>query len=649
MFQLNDLSKSFGGRTLFRDVIWQIMPGDRWGLVGPNGVGKTTLLKIFAGDERADTGTITRPKASTLGYLAQEVRRGTGASVLAEVVSAQPEAGEIEREMRRLEEEMAAVGASDPLRAEALAHLHGDLQDRFHALDGFQVETRAKEILAGLGFKTKDFEKSLHDLSGGWGMRVQLARLLLQQPDLLLLDEPTNHLDLESVVWLEDFLADYRGAWVVVSHDRYFLNRMVDGIAELNSNGIDLYPGTYDDYLEEREAKLDLLAKAAAGQAKKIAETEKFIERFRYKATKARQAQSRMKQLAKVERIEAPKRKRRVLRIRLPDPPRSGEVAITLERAAKKYGANTIYTSLDYEMRRGDRIALVGPNGAGKSTLLKMMAGVVPLDGGTRRLGHNVSLYYYAQHQTEALDPKRTILEEIRETMPLEAESTVRGLCGAFLFTGDDVDKKISVLSGGEKARVALAKMLAKPSNLLLMDEPTNHLDLASREVLESALASFTGTVAFISHDRYFINSIATKITEVRRPPEASESRAVTYVGDYDYWQWKSAQELDEEKKLAAMPVAKTVAKIAAAAPIPEDHQARKEAKRVEEKKKKEIAALEREIEENERRMKEIDALLADPAVFSDAARCKGLLKERAELEEKLAPLLSRWESVAAE
>ncbi|HVO30609.1 MAG TPA: ABC-F family ATP-binding cassette domain-containing protein [bacterium] len=648
MFQLSGLSKSFGGRVLFQDVTWQIMPGDRWGLVGPNGVGKTTLLKCFAGTERADTGTITRPKGSTLGYLAQEVRRSDDpdATVLAEVIAAQPAAQEIEAEMRRLEEEMASIGTSDPMRAEALAHLHGDLQDRFHAMDGFSVETRAKEILAGLGFRERDFQKRLDALSGGWGMRVQLARLLLARPDILLLDEPTNHLDLESVVWLEQFLADYAGAWVVVSHDRYFLNRMVDGIAELNRDGIALYAGSYDDYLEEREERLLQIEKAAEQQAKKIADMERFIERFRYKATKARQAQSRLKQLAKIERVEAPKRKRRTLRIRLPDPPRSGEVAITLERAAKRYGDNVIYTSLDFELRRGERVALVGPNGAGKSTLLKILAGVVPLDGGNRRLGHNGTLYYYAQHQTEVLDPTRTVLQEIRESMPLENESTVRGLCGAFLFSGDDVDKKISVLSGGEKARVALAKMLAKPANLLLLDEPTNHLDLASREVLESALANFPGTIVFISHDRYFINSIATKIVEVRRPEGATQSKAFTYAGDYDYWQWKTAQEAE------ATAASGSSAGNGASAPAStdkDDYERRKAARRDEEKRRKEVERLEKEIEATEGRVREIDALLADPAVFADAARCKSLMEERTDLEEKLGPLLSKWEQAAAE
>jgi ATP-binding cassette, subfamily F, member 3 len=640
VFQISDVSKSFGGRALFQGVTWQINAGDRWGLVGPNGIGKTTLLKMLAGEEPLEGGSISKQRATRLGYLAQEVRRVESGTVLEQVCDAIPEVGQMEREMRRLEEEMATA---PPAKAQELAHVHGELQERFQAIDGFLVETRAKEILGGLGFLPKDHAKRLEELSGGWGMRVSLARLLLSKPDLLLLDEPTNHLDLESVVWLEQFLAEYEGAWVVVSHDRYFLNRMVDGIAELSPGGVNLYPGSYDDYLEEREARLDLLQKQAETQQKKIAETERFIERFRYKATKARQAQSRMKQLSKIERLEAPKRKKRVLRIRLPDPPRSGEVAITLEGAKKSYGETVVYDGQDFEMRRGEKIALVGPNGAGKSTLLKLMAGVTELSGGMRRLGHNVTQYYYAQHQADALDPTQTIVEALREVMPMDPESAVRGILGAFLFSGDDVDKKISVLSGGEKARVALARMLARPSNLLLMDEPTNHLDLASREVLESALGSFTGTVAFISHDRYFINSLATKIVEVRRPDPTKASKVFHYLGDYDYWLWKRAHEVAEEEAAAAARGGNDSAQSANQA----DYARRKDVRREEEKKKKEIAALEKEIETRESKMKEIDALLADPAVYADAPRCKQLLRDRAVLAEALEPLLEKWTEMA--
>ena len=642
MFQISDVSKSFGGRTLFEGVTWQINPGDRWGLVGPNGIGKTTLLKMLAGEDPIERGTVSKQKQMRLGYLAQEVRRAEAGTVLEQVCDAIPEVGQMEREMRRLEEEMATA---PPAKAEELAHLHGELQERFLAIDGFTVETRAKEILGGLGFAPADHAKRLDSLSGGWGMRVSLARLLLAKPDLLLLDEPTNHLDLESVLWLEQFLGEYEGAWVVVSHDRYFLNRMVDGIAELTRSGIDLFPGNYDDFLEEREARLDLLQKAAENQQKKISATEAFIERFRYKATKARQAQSRMKQLAKVERLEAPKRKKRVLRIRLPDPPRSGEVAITLEGAKKRYGENVVYDGQDFEMRRGEKIALVGPNGAGKSTLLKLMAGVVDMDDGMRRLGHNVTQYYYAQHQADALDPTQSIVEALRDVMPMDTESAVRGILGAFLFTGDDVDKKISVLSGGEKARVALARMLARPSNLLLMDEPTNHLDLASREVLESALTSFPGTVAFISHDRYFINAMATKIVEVRRPDPTKASRVFHYLGDYDYWLWKRAHEVAEEEAAA---LAAKGANASSKSSTQTDYEKRKDDRREEEKKKKEIATLEKEIEKREGRVKEIDALLADPAVYADAPRCKKLLQERGVLAEALEPLLEKWTELSA-
>ncbi|MGE5827560.1 MAG: ABC-F family ATP-binding cassette domain-containing protein, partial [Micromonosporaceae bacterium] len=485
MIQLDDISKGFGGQLLFRDLTWRIAERERIGLVGPNGAGKTTLCRILAGMEEPDSGQVSRPRGVTVGYLAQEAAGQASGSVLAEALSG------------------------------------------FEALGGYRLETQARAILSGLGFRPDQLMQPLTVFSGGWRMRAALARLLLLAPSLLLLDEPTNHLDLASLAWLEDFLTGYDGTVVVVSHVRYFLNRMVTSVADLTPEGLVVYPGDYDDFLVEREARRELLEARARNQAKRIAEVERFIERFRYKATKARQVQSRIKMLDKVERLEVPGARRQV-HFAFPEPPRTGRRVATLTGIHKAYGDNVVYAGVDVAVERGDRLALVGDNGAGKSTLLKILAGVLPFDRGERTLGSHVAVHYYAQHQLDALDSTRTVLEELEAVAPESTHTRLRTILGAFLFSGDSVDKKVAVLSGGEKARLALARMLVRPAALLCLDEPTNHLDLASREVLESALAEFPGTIVFISHDRYFINRIATVVVEVAR------GQLTPYPGSYD-------------------------------------------------------------------------------------------------------------------
>src|SRR5881409_57477 len=525
MIQVEDIAKAYAGQRLFRELSWRIPDGARIGLVGPNGVGKTTLCRLLAGLEEPDAGRISRPRETTVGYLSQEVAGGVGGSVLAAALSGFDEVWRIEYQM----EEVAAAlsGAPNGAQSDALTARYGDLQHRFEALGGYRLETAAKAILGGLGFRDADFVRPLAEFSGGWRMRAALARLLLLRPSLLLLDEPTNHLDIESLEWLEGFLADYDGTVVLVSHDRYFLNRMVTSIAELGPSGVTVYPGDYDDYLVERAARRELLEAQARNQAKRVAEIERFIERFRYQATKARQVQSRIKMLERIERVEVG-RESRGIRFAFPAPPRTGRRVAALREARKAYGDNVVYAGVTFEVERGERVALVGPNGAGKSTLLRLLAGVLPLDGGERALGAHVAVRYYAQHQLDALTPALTVLEELERAAPELGQTRLRTILGAFLFSGDAVVKKIAVLSGGEKARVALAKMLVRPAALLCMDEPTNHLDLASREVLEEALAAFPGTIVFISHDRYFINRIATGIVEINR------GALVTYLGSYD-------------------------------------------------------------------------------------------------------------------
>jgi len=441
---LEGVSKAYGGQALLRECSWRIGRGERIGLVGPNGAGKTTLCRILAGVEEADAGRVHLDTGVTVGYLPQEVSGREDLTVLAEALSGFEEVWQLEAELEDLAVRMAAPDA-DP----AITEAYGRVQHRFDALGGYRLESRAKVILDGLGFRAEDLHRSLAVFSGGWRMRAALARLLLLRPDLLLLDEPTNHLDIESLQWLESFLGAYEGSVVLVSHDRYFLNRMVTAIADLSAGGLTLYPGDYDHFLVEREARQALLEARQRNQAKRVAEIERFIDRFRYQATKARQVQSRVKMLEKVERIELGPAARRV-HFKFPQPPRSGRIVVRLADMHKAYGENTVYAGVDFMAERGERVALVGVNGAGKSTLLKIAAGVLPFDRGERTLGAHVDAHYYAQHQLDALDPSRTVLEELERADPTSPVERLRTLLGSFLFSGDAVDKRVSVLSGGE-------------------------------------------------------------------------------------------------------------------------------------------------------------------------------------------------------
>jgi ATP-binding cassette subfamily F protein 3 len=467
-------------------------------------------------------------------------------------------------------------------------------------------------------------------------MRAALARLLLLRPSLLLLDEPTNHLDLESLAWLESFLASYDGTVVVVSHDRYFLNRMVTAIAELGPGGLTLYPGDYDDYLIEREARRALREAQAKNQAKRVAEIERFIERFRYKATKARQVQSRVKMLARIERIEVDEESRRI-HVTVPEPPRTGRRVLSLRGVHKAYGDHVVYAGLDFDVERGEHVALVGPNGAGKSTLLRVLAGVLPFERGERLLGAHVTVHYYAQHQLEALDPSRTALEEMEISAPETGHTRLRTILGAFLFSGDAVDKKVAVLSGGEKARLALAKMLVRPAALLALDEPTNHLDLASREVLETALAAFPGTIVFISHDRYFINRIATRVVDIDRGVLHS------YAGTYDDF-------LDAKTRGAAAapppaPAAPAVSRPARTSAAPGGRRGSGELRRLRER----LQAIEAQIHALEERLRQIGDALADPQLYRDGERARAAASERKSAEEQVAWLMQEWETLSSE
>ena len=635
MIALDAVSKGYGGQTLLREVSWRIGRGERVGLCGPNGTGKTTLCRILAGIEDPDAGRVHRDTGVTVGYLPQEVGASLAGTVLAEALSGFDEVWRLEAELERLAALMAAADAGPEL-----TERYGEVQHRFEALGGYRLEAEAKIILGGLGFVSADVHRPLGEFSGGWRMRAALARLLLLRPDLLLLDEPTNHLDLESLGWLESFLSSYDGSVVVVSHDRYFLNRMVTSIAEMADGTVTLYMGDYDHYLVEREARHALLEARQRNQAKRVAEIERFIDRFRFQATKARQVQSRVKMLEKIERIEVGAETRHI-HFAFPQPPRTGRTVARLVGVHKAYGDNVVYAGMEFAVERGQRVALVGVNGAGKSTLLKILAGVLPFDRGERTLGANVAVHYYAQHQLDALDPARTVLEELERADPTAKLQRLRNILGSFLFSGDQVDKRISVLSGGEKARVALAKMLVRPAALLCMDEPTNHLDLASKEVLEEALAAFTGTIVFISHDRYFINRIATQVVEVDR------GRLTTHLGNYDDYLARKAQ-----GEAAPAVTSRAAAGGAAAGPVSKPPQKKvppprkaldREIKAITAR----LQAVETQISTMERRLEEISLSLADPDLYRDGERAREIAQARKDAEGQVAWLMKEWEELS--
>jgi ATP-binding cassette subfamily F protein 3 len=665
VISVEEVSKSYGGQVLFRDLSWRIAERERIGLVGPNGAGKTTICRILAGVDDPDTGRVSRGRAVTVGYLPQEVAGSVAGSVLAEALAGFDEVWALEREM----EEVARALESTP--SESLTARYGDLQHRFEALGGYRLESQARTILSGLGFRADELTRPLVEFSGGWRMRAALARLLLLNPSLLLLDEPTNHLDLEALAWLESFLSGYDGTVVVVSHDRYFLNRMVTSIAELGPAGLTVYPGDYDAYLVEREARRELLEAQARNQAKRIEEIERFIERFRYKATKARQVQSRVKMLAKVERIEVPGAGRRI-HFKFPEPPRTGRRVATLTGVRKAYGDNVVYAGVDFMVERGDRVALVGENGAGKSTLLKILAGALPFDAGERTLGAHVAAHYYAQHQLDALTPTNSALDEIVAAAPDLPHTRLRTILGAFLFSGDAVDKRVSVLSGGEKARLALAKMLVRPAALLCLDEPTNHLDLASREVLEDALAVFPGTIVFISHDRYFINRIATSVLHV------AHGVLTRYLGTYD--DFLSASQtlspgpgdgvgagdhgagLRETRKRGSTDASRAATREGNGSAAPtrppgpsvaggtrekSDTRAKKRVSVELRELRRRLEAVEKRVHEMEARLGEVTAALSDPSLYADGERARAIVHERKSAEEQLAWLMREWEEIS--
>lgn len=657
MLQLQSIAKSFGRQALFANIQWQIKPKCCYGLVGPNGAGKTTLLRILAGELPADSGGIVRPKQYTIGFLAQEMEEFGDGSVLQTVLSGMPGWVDARDALTRIHERMAhdhAYGQS----AQALADLDA-AQTRFERLGGEHVPVRAQQALGGLGFTREQTELPARALSGGWRMRAALARLLVLSPDLLLLDEPTNHLDFESLAWFESFLESYEGAIVAVSHDRYFLNRVPSHIVELTPKGVFEHVGGYEDFLEGKALRLTQQDAAKAKVDKQRAHLQHFVDRFRAKASKAKQAQSRMKMLAKLENVDV-EGDAASITLRFAPPPRTGKEVIRLAHVDKAWGSNVVYTDLSTTIWRGDKVALVGPNGAGKSTLLKILAGVTDIQGGELIYGAGVKTDYYAQHQLEQLDAASSIIDEARRAAASDATiSSVRSLLGSLRFSGQMVDKKIAVLSGGEKARVALAKMVLRQPNVLLLDEPTNHLDLISREVLEDALSEFPGTAVLVSHDRYFINAVATHVLEVQ-----PGGHTTLYPGDYDaYLYRKSGGDpavierllrgelvLDREPGRAAPPVAGLGTGETRAddkARKREEAERRNELGRRTKPLRERLTALEAEIAKAEARLAGIATEQLDPALYADGERVRTLQIEHAGLQSTIDAAMAKWEDLA--
>ena len=665
LLRLDELEKRIGDRVLFEHATVVVRAGDRIGIVGPNGAGKTTLLKALIGDEPHDGGDIHCPRSTRLGLLRQEIDPRAPHSVREETRSAMAELDVIEDELRRLETEISTRSAAHETMSPAHTRRYDELSHRFAQGGGYERHARVSEILAGLGFSNEEADRPLSTFSGGWLMRVELAKLLLGQPEILLLDEPTNHLDLPSIQFFESTLERFPGAVLVVSHDRTFLRRQTNRIIELDGlGGFTLYEGSYDRYLVQRDQHREELVARKANQDRVIAEKERFVERFRAKATKARQAQSRLKALEKIERIEIQPDRGGRIRLKIPTPARSGERVLTLSNIHKRYGEDVIYDGVDFHIQRGERVALAGPNGAGKSTLLRIAAEAAEFDSGERILGHNVSVAFFAQHQLESLDPSASVLEEVARDARTEEIPKLRGLLGSLLFTGDDVDKKISVLSGGEKARVALAKLFLRPANLLILDEPTNHLDIEACEVLETAFQSYEGTLLFVSHDRSFINALATRVVDVEG------GQLESHLGNYDdYLERKTRlaaglggasdggpKSAGASPAVASSPTnarpSRSREDARAEEPAPSDKVVRaqqRERRKAHDRTNRKIEKIEAKLIEEEARREEVTAQHADPGVYQNPDRILAVQAQEAELNQQIESLYEEWERLSEE
>jgi ATP-binding cassette subfamily F protein 3 len=642
MLTLSSITKSYGARTLFEDASLTVNVGDRIALVGANGAGKSTLFSIILGTETPDEGTIALDRHSTLGYLPQETAASGDETVLELATAITPEHGTLRRTLNECE----AKGDIDSEEYHAA-------QGRYAELGGFQLDPKAKRILSGLAFRESDFNRPARTMSGGWVMRAHLARLLVMEPDLLMLDEPTNHLDLESLGWFQNYLQSYAGAILMISHDRAFLNALVDSILEIRNRHLHRYRGNYSDYLVQKEERAAQHLAAYKHQQDEIEKLQRFADRFRAKASKASQAQSKLKQIDRMEKIEAPEDSERKIKIKFPQPPRSGHRVITLEKIHHAYDNLVVYRGIDFEVERGQRTVLVGPNGAGKSTLLKILGGVLPVQQGKRDVGLTTHVGYYSQNRVEMLNPTRKVLDEVMSIAKPVPEVMARTVLGSFLFQGDDVFKKVSVLSGGEKSRLALVKLLLDPPNLLLMDEPTTHLDMASIDALIEALKQYEGSIIFISHDVYFIRALAQTVLHI------SAGNLVPYSGDYDYYLDRTKAVSDRSGLVAGEkltdsrpPEAKPVEKKEKSGfktkeqkrKEAEERQARSAARKAVQS---DLNRVEQEIQRLEARQKELTALLEKSETYQNGAEFHKLNHELIENAEGLERLNSEWEKMS--
>jgi ATP-binding cassette subfamily F protein 3 len=669
VIQLSNLSKSFGERVLLDAVTWQIDDGERVGLCGPNGAGKTTLLRMMAGLEEPDSGAIVKPATLTVGYLPQDGLSHSGRTVFEEASSAFAELMAMKGEMHALEERLGdpSIPESDH---DAMLARYSDLQDGFRLHDGYNIELRTATILQGLGFSAADFERRTETFSGGWQMRLALAKLLLGRPNLLLLDEPTNHLDLEARNWLESYLNEYPHAVILVSHDRFFLDSVVTRIADLTLRTLTDYHTNYSGYLIEHHERIEALRKAKREQDEEVARIKMFIDRFRYQATKASQVQSRIKLLEKVVLIDVPP-ERAHIHFTFPACAKSGRMVLELTHVRKAYDDLVVFDDLSLHIERGDRIALVGPNGTGKSTLMRMLSGEEPPDRGRRAEGHNVVMQYFAQDEATRLDPVPTVYETLASGSPLHMVPAIRHILGGFLFSGDDVYKPVRVLSGGERTRLAVAHMLLRSSNTLLLDEPTNHLDLDSKEVLLDALIAFGGTLIFVSHDRYFVERLATKIIEV------GNGTAVIYPGTYTEFLWhkenpqsqgparlEGQAARDKAQKVRAgrverapqRPVSSGAEKARPTGETASPSSSRREHKRadaearrllrIQQERRSQIDRLEAQIAETERAIREIEETMAAPGFYEDRAAAQPVINRHQALMWQVGDLMHQWEEL---
>ena len=647
MIQLQQLHKQFADRVLLDHVTWQVGDRDRVGLCGPNGAGKTTLLRMLAGLDEADEGQIVRPNALTIGYLPQDGLTHSGRPVVEEASLALKPLLDMKAEMHTLEHRLADQTVPTE-EHDAILHRYSELEERFRMEDGYHLDLKVANVLRGLGFASEDFEKLSDHLSGGWQMRLALAKLLLGQPGLLLLDEPTNHLDLEARNWLEAYLSSYPHSVILVSHDRYFLDAVVTRITDLSLRTLTDYHCNYSQYLVQRDARLDRLREAKKRQDEEIARVQEFIDRFRYKATKAAQVQSRIKMLDKIERIDVPPERKRI-HFQFPAAPKSGRMVFELKGARKAYGPKVVLDSVDLHIERGDRIALVGHNGAGKSTLMRLLSAEEPPDRGTRAQGHQVVTQYFAQDEATRLDPSLTAYETLASGSPDSMVPAIRNILGGFLFSGDDVYKRVTVLSGGERTRLAVARMLLQPSNTLLLDEPTNHLDLDSKEVLLDALADYGGTLVFVSHDRYFVERLATRIVEV------VDGKATLYPGTYAEFLWAK----ENGPPIARADAARPSQKKAVEKPAPRTEISYVTRKReAAERKRRErafkalstrINELEARIAECEKSIKRLEAAMAEPSFYERREQAQPMIDEHQTLMWQVGDLLSQWEMLQNE